>query len=74
MFVSIAVCALLIFILISSPPVPDKTIQEMCPVVDFGGGILCTFVESLQRQYKDRSSNGTCVFRMVSASFFILRM
>ena len=46
----------------------------MCPVVDFGGGILCTFVESLQRQYKDRSSNGTCVFRMVSASFFILRM
>ena len=31
------------------------------------------FVESFQRQYKD-GTNGTCDFRMVSASFLILRV
>ena len=42
-------------------------------VVHFAGGMLCTFVESFQGQYTD-GTNGTCDFRMVSASFLILRI
>ena len=35
--------------------------------------MLCTFVESFQGQYKD-GTNRTRDFRMVSASFLILRI
>ena len=41
--------------------------------MDFAVGVLCTFVESFQGQYKD-GTNGTPDFRMVSASFLILRI
>ena len=43
----------------------------MSHVVDFTGGMLCTFVESFQGQYKD-GTNGTHDYRAVSASFLII--
>ena len=58
----------------SSHSVPPQNCSEgVSHVVDFAGGTLCTFVESFHGQYKD-GTNGTHDFRMVSASFLILRI
>ena len=87
-FAAIAVCVLVIFIvcptilLILYPTVCPTILLILYPTRLFRRCVLCcefrrwhalyVLVESFQRQYKD-GTNGTCDFRMVSASFFVLR-
>ena len=67
-------CMLLVFQPFFSSCNPRKLFKKCVPCCGFQAWhALHTFVESFQEQYKD-GSNGTCDFRMVSASFFILRI
>ena len=76
-FSAIAYCVLLIFIICPT------ILLILYPTRLFRKCVLCCkfrrwhalhmFVESFQGQYKD-GTNGTCDFRMVSASFLILRI
>ena len=52
---------------------PQDCLGSVSHAGDFAGGMLCTFVESFQGQYKD-GTNGTRDFRMVSTTFLILRI
>ena len=76
-FVALAVCVLVIFIL--TPTVililyPTRLFRKCVSCCGFRRWhALHMFVESFQGQYKD-GTNGTRDFRMVSASFLILRI
>ena len=76
-FATMAVCVLVNFIL--TPTIllivyPTRLFRRCIACCGFHRWhALCIFVESFQGQYKD-GTNGTRDFRMVSASFLILRM
>jgi len=70
---ALAGCVLVFFPTILLILYPQNCSEGVSHVVDFAGGTLCTFVESFHGQYKD-GTNGTHDFRMVSASFLILRI
>ena len=76
-FTAVAVCVLVIFII--SPTIllilyPTRLFRKCVSCCGFRRWhALHMFVESFQGQYKD-GTNGTCDFRVVSASFLILRI
>ena len=77
MFATIAGCVLTIFIIVPTILLivyPTRLFRRCVSCCGFRKvHALQMFVESFQGQYKD-GTNGTCDFRMVSASFLILRM
>ena len=76
-FAAVAVCVLVIFILIPTVFLilyPTRLFRKCVSCCGFRRWhALHMFVESFQGQYKD-GTNGTHDFRMVSASFLILRI
>ena len=76
-FAAVAICVLVTFILFPTILLILYPTRLFRKCVSFCGfrrwHALHMFVESFQGQYKD-GTNGTCDFRMVSASFLILRI
>ena len=76
-FAAIAGCVLVVFILFPTLLLiayPTRLFRKCVSCCGFRRWhALHMFVESFQGQYKD-GTNGTCDFRMVSASFLILRI
>ena len=76
-FSAVAVCVLVIFIICPAFLLilyPTRLFRKCVSCCRFRRWhAVHMFVESFQGQYKD-GTNGTCDFRMVSASFFILRV
>ena len=77
MFAAIAICVLVVFIIVPTVLLivyPTKLFARCVSCCGFRRWhALHVFVESFQGQYKD-GTNGTRDFRMVSASFLILRI
>ena len=76
-FAALAGCVLVIFIFFPTVLLilyPTRLFRKCVSCCGFRRWYaLHMFVESFQGQYKD-GTNGTCDFRMVSASFLILRV
>ena len=76
-FATLAVCVLVIFIICPTILLilyPTRLFRKCVSCCGFRRWhVLRMFMETFQGQYKD-GTNGTCDFRMVSASFLILRI